>query len=88
MKYGRVGTAPAGTRSVVRAVRPAPAASAGDVGTTETVSVHPPAAGMTVVNNFTVHVTNAGVLGSERDVQSWFVSTMDTLSRQRRLPGS
>jgi TP901 family phage tail tape measure protein len=35
-----------------------------------------------------VHLTveNHGVLGSRRDVEDWLVATLDTLSRQRRLP--
>lgn len=39
----------------------------------------------TVINNF--YLENRGALGSQRDMQDWFVKTMDAVRLQGRLPG-
>lgn len=45
-----------------------------------------PASGRPVVVNNYFTVANHGVLGSRREVEDWFVQTMDRLRRQKRLP--
>jgi phage-related protein len=42
--------------------------------------------GAPVTVNLTVNLTNAGVLGSQRDVENWLTASLDRLRLQGRLP--
>lgn len=67
--------------AVSAAVRPAALLPAGTVGVTR------PVAAATAASVYvTVNVANHGVLGSPREVEVFFMKTLETLRRQRRLP--
>jgi hypothetical protein len=54
------------------------------VGTARTVSSAPGAA----VNNYYFEFTNRGMIGSQRDMETWLVKAMENLRRTKRLPAA
>lgn len=58
----------------------APSTAALDVGTTRTAPT------INITHSTQINFTNAGVLGSKRELENWLSSTMDDLRLQGRLP--
>jgi trimeric autotransporter adhesin len=41
-----------------------------------------------VENHYHFHMTNRGMIGSQRELETWLVKTLDTLRRTKRLPAA
>lgn len=75
----------AGTTGNLTAGAPALA----DVGTFPASGTRRTAAGpATIEEHYHFHMTNRGMIGSQRELETWLVKTLDTLRRTKRLPAA
>jgi hypothetical protein len=41
-----------------------------------------------IEEHYHFHMTNRGMIGSQRELETWLVKTLDTLRRTKRLPAA
>jgi hypothetical protein len=46
------------------------------------------AGAVTIENNYHFHLENKGAIGSQRDMETWLVKSMENLRRTKRLPSA